>query len=80
MLNRVGQALAYRQPSFGTFSTSLEPVYSYSFGIPRQVEMSGIMVDMDAVVQSLWAKNNDVQITRFIGQHVGMMVSAFSFF
>ncbi|MCP4695363.1 MAG: hypothetical protein GY862_00740, partial [Gammaproteobacteria bacterium] len=42
MLNRVGQVLAYRQPSFGTFSTNLEPVYS--FGIPRQVKMSGIMV------------------------------------
>ena len=33
MLNRVGQAIAYRQPSFGTFSTSLDTVYS--FGIPR---------------------------------------------
>jgi hypothetical protein len=74
MLNKGKQALAYRQPSFGTFSTSLDTVYS--FGVPRQVEMSGIMVDMDAVAQSLWAKNNDVQIAKTIGSQVGMMTSA----
>jgi hypothetical protein len=74
LLNRVGQALAYRQPSFGTFSTNLIPVYS--FGVPRQVKMSGIMVDMDAVAQSLWAKDNDAEISRTVGQQVGMMSSA----
>jgi len=74
MLNKGKQALAYRQPSAGTFSTNLNPVYS--FGVPRQVEMSGIMVDMDAVAQSLWSKNNDVQIANAIGQQVGMMTSA----
>jgi transglutaminase-like putative cysteine protease len=74
MLNKGKQALAYRQPSCGTFSTSLNTVYS--FGVPRQVEMSGIMVDMDAVAQSLWSKNNDVQIANTIGQQVGMMTSA----
>jgi len=74
MLNNGKQALAYRQPSCGTFSTSLNTVYS--FGVPRQVEMSGIMVDMDAVAQSLWSKNNEVQIANTIGQQVGMMTSA----
>jgi len=74
MLNKGKQALAYRQPSFGTFSTNLNPIYS--FGVPRQVEMSGIMVDMDAVAQSLWSKNNDVQIANTTGKQVGMMVSA----
>jgi len=74
MLNKGKQALAYRQPSLGTFSTSLNPIYS--FGVPRQVEMSGIRVDMDAVAQSLWARNNDVQIANAIGQQVGMMTSA----
>jgi len=73
MLNKGKQALAYRQPSVGTFSTSLAPIYS--FGVPRQVEMSGIRVDMDAVAQSLWSKNNDVQIAYTIGQQVGMMTS-----
>jgi len=74
MLNKGEQALAYRQPSCGTFSTNLNPIYS--FGVPRQVEMSGIMVDMDAVAQSLWSKKNDVQIANTIGQQVGMMTSA----
>ncbi|MCP4700691.1 MAG: sugar-binding protein, partial [Gammaproteobacteria bacterium] len=75
LLNRAGKAIAYRQPSFGTFSTNLDPVYS--FGVPRQVEMSGIMVDMDAVVQSLWAKDNNPQTSKAVGQQVGMMTSAF---
>jgi len=74
MLNKGKQALAYRQPSAGTFSTNLNPIYS--FGVPRQVKMSGIMVDMDAVAQSLWSKNNDVQIANRIGKQVGMMSSA----
>jgi len=74
MLNKGSPALAYRQPSAGTFSTSLDPIYS--FGVPRQVKMSGIRVDMDAVAQSLWAKNNDVQIANTIGSQVGMMTSA----
>ena len=57
-----------------TFSTNLNPIYS--FGVPRQVEMSGIRVDMDAVAQSLWSKNNDVQMANTIGQQVGIMTSA----
>jgi hypothetical protein len=40
------------------------------------VKMSGIMVDMDAVVNSLWAKNNDATLTKTIGQQIGMMTSA----
>jgi len=74
ILNRVGPALSYRLPSFGTFSTSLDPIYS--FGIPRQVNMSGILVDMDAVVNSLWAKNNDARLTKTLGQQLGVMTSA----
>jgi len=74
MLNKGEQALAYRQPSAGTFSTNLNPIYS--FGVPRQVKMSGIMVDMDTVAQSLWSKNNDAQIANAIGQQVGIMTSA----
>jgi len=74
ILNRVEPALSYRLPSFGTFSTSLDPIYS--FGIPRQVKLSGIMVDIDAVVNSLWAKNNDATLTKTIGPQIGMMTSA----
>jgi hypothetical protein len=38
--------------------------------------MSGIMGDMDAVPQSLWSKNNDVQMANTISKQVGMMSSA----
>ncbi len=34
------------------------------------------MVDMDAVANSLWAKNNDAQLTVATGQQIGMMTSA----
>jgi hypothetical protein len=73
ILNKADQALAYRQPSFGTFSTSLEPLYS--FGVPRQVEMGGLIFDVDAVVQSLWTKNNEVEISQIIGQQIGIVAS-----
>jgi len=66
--------LAYRLPSFGTFSTNLNPVYS--FGVPRQVEMSGIMVDMDVVNQSVWTKDNDAQLVKTVVQQIGMQTSA----
>jgi len=38
--------------------------------------MNGIMVDMDAVAQSLWTKNNDAQQAKTLVQQVGMMTSA----
>ncbi len=34
------------------------------------------MVDMDAVAQSLWTKNNDAQLAKTLVQEVGMMTSA----
>jgi len=74
MINKGKQALAYRLPSFGTFSTNLNPVYS--FGVPRQVDMSGIMVDMDVVNQSVWTKDNDAQLVKTVVQQIGMQTSA----
>jgi len=66
--------IAYRQPSFGTFSTNLEVIYS--FGIPKQVKGTGILIDMDVVTQSLWAKDNDIQRTQVSVRQLGMMISA----
>ena len=74
MINKGKQALSYRLPSFGTFSTDLDSVYS--FGVPRQVEMSGIMVDMDVVNQSVWTKDNDAQLVKTVVQQIGMQTSA----
>jgi hypothetical protein len=74
VLNQGEQALAYRQPSFSTFSTTLDLINSFS--IPRQVEISSIMVGMDAVVQLLWLKNNEVQMANATDrQPVGMIAS-----
>jgi hypothetical protein len=74
VLGQAPQMIAYRQPSFGTFSTNLE--VSYSFGIPRQVKTTGILVDMDVVTQSLWAKDNDTQRYQAAGRQLGMLISA----
>jgi len=74
MLNRIGETLAYRHPSFGTFATNLVPIFS--FGIPTQVNMTGLMVDMDVVQHSLWSKNNDAELSRQTVQQIGYSVSA----
>jgi len=74
LLNKMGPVTSYRLPSFGTFSTNLQPVYR--FGIPQQVDMSGILVDMDVVAQSLWADDNNPEISKAVGQQVGIMTSA----
>ena len=74
MLNLRGDSLGYRLPSFGTVSTSLETVYS--FGVPRQVNMAGLFVDMDVVTHSLWAKDNDADKTIATAQLLGYQSSA----
>ncbi len=74
LLNKTGPVTAYRLPSFGTFSTHLQPVYR--FGISQQVDMSGMLIDMDVVAQSLWANDNNLDISKAVGQQVGMMTSA----
>jgi hypothetical protein len=73
-VNRTKQAIGYRQPSFGTFSTNFTP--QYRFGIPQRVSMSGILIDMDVVTQTLWTTNNDAQLNQVIGKQIGMMSSA----
>lgn len=47
----------YRLPSFGTFSTVIEPIYS--FGIPRSVRMPGTLMDMDGLKSMTVASDND---------------------
>ncbi len=74
MLNRGGKALSYRLPSFGTFSTALNPVYF--FGIPQRVKMGGIRVNIDFLNKSLWATDNDKAATIAITRQIGMMASA----
>jgi len=72
LLDRGGSGLAYRQPSFGSVSTHFETVYR--FGIPRQVSMTGILVDMDVIAQSLWTRRNDVTLYKaLVGQTAQVM-------
>ena len=74
MINKGNLARAYRHPSFGTFSTNLIPVYS--LGIPQEVKPSGILVDMDTIVQSLWAEDDNALKTKQFVQQIGMTASA----
>ena len=43
--SRVAGIVNYRAPSFGTFSTQLAPRYFY--GVPRNVDFSGVVMDID---------------------------------
>ena len=38
--------------------------------------MSGILVDMDVVNQSLWSNDNNKETSKTIGQQVGLLTSA----
>ena len=49
----------YRAPSFGTFSTHLSPRYFY--GVPRNVDFSGMVMDIDRSQYQLVDKNADYQ-------------------
>lgn len=46
-----------RMPSYGLFSTSLQTYYFY--GTPRDVEFSGLVVDVDRLSSQVVAKDND---------------------
>ncbi len=49
--------LNYRLPSYGIFSTKLAPLYW--FGIPRDVEFSGLSMDVDLMHYQTTDKSND---------------------
>ncbi len=49
--------LNYRLPSYGIFSTKLAPLYW--FGIPRDVEFSGLSMDVDLMFYQTVDKSND---------------------
>ncbi|EDM46102.1 YD repeat protein [Marinobacter algicola DG893] len=51
--------VTYRLPSYGIFSTTLQP--QYWFGVPRNTNFSGLTIDVDAVTFHGAAKDNDKQ-------------------
>src|SRR5690606_19697677 len=48
-----------KAPSYGLFKTNVTPLYW--FGIPRNVKMDGLVMDVDHITHLLAHKNNDTQ-------------------
>ncbi|WP_286717087.1 DUF3592 domain-containing protein [Thalassolituus sp. UBA2009] len=51
--------MSYKTPSYGLFKTNVTPLYW--FGIPRNVKMDGLVMDVDHITHLLAHKNNDTQ-------------------
>jgi len=51
--------VSYKAPSYGLFKTNVTPLYW--FGIPRNVKMDGLVMDVDHITHLLAHKNNDTQ-------------------
>ena len=66
--------ISYRLPSYGTFSTTLNP--QYWFGMPRNVEFGGLSMDIDHMKQHRVAKNNNHAETVAFSQSIGARMSA----
>lgn len=67
--------VTYRLPSFGVFGTSLQTEYFY--GTPRNVRMTGLVIDVDHLAVQSVAKDNDrskvVQYTLLSGNRASAM-------
>lgn len=51
--------VGYKAPSYGLFKTNVTPLYW--LGIPRNVKMDGLVMDVDHITHLLAHKNNDTQ-------------------
>jgi len=56
---RQANMVSYKAPSYGLFKTNVAPLYW--FGIPRNVKMDGLVMDVDHITHLLAHKNNDTQ-------------------
>ncbi|EGQ7833870.1 transglutaminase-like domain-containing protein [Vibrio vulnificus] len=74
LLAKSAGVINYRLPSYGVFSTNLQT--QYWFGLPRNVEFSGLSMDVDHLAQMRVAQNNDATIARFFSEIVGPRASA----
>ncbi|QEI11601.1 transglutaminase-like domain-containing protein [Cellvibrio japonicus] len=66
--------LTYRLPSYGTFSTVVSP--QYWFGIPRNVGVGGLNMDIDHVKQHRVSKSNNNLDAITFSKNVGSRWSA----
>jgi hypothetical protein len=71
---RAADVINYRMPSYGIFSTSLQT--SYFFGLPRGVNFSGLVMDVDRLAVQGVAKDNDSQKRISFVESAGYRASA----
>lgn len=74
MLQQLGVALAVRQPSFGMFSTRIDPIYSW--GVPKRVSFRGVEVDIDAALSSLVVMDGSASKRVQMAQMMGAVASS----
>ena len=74
LMAQAGSAVMQRMPSYGKFSTHLNPLYSW--GVPKTVQFSGMMMDMDTMVSIVGTSNNDANQQKALVQQLGMRQSA----
>jgi hypothetical protein len=67
------QVVNYRQPSYGTFGTSLN--VSYFFGIPNKVGFSGVVMDVDRLADNAESKTNCWDVWSDFNRQTGAMAS-----
>ncbi|MEW5837729.1 MAG: transglutaminase-like domain-containing protein [Pseudomonadota bacterium] len=70
-----GDIIAYRLPSYGSFSATAQPQYWY--GIVRSVSFPGVMMDVDRLAMHVEAKDGDKQQKLAYMKQVGAASSAF---
>ncbi len=74
VLTSLHTAIGVRQPSFGLFATNLETLYN--FGIPTKVRLTGVSVDIHALLTSMVAFDDDPNKTIQAVEQNGMIASA----
>jgi hypothetical protein len=65
----------YREPSYGTFATHAR--INYLFGQPQNVEMTGLLMDMDRMKSSAECESNCWENWRDFNQSSGAAMSAY---
>ncbi len=75
LVSRENNVVQYREPSFGTFKTTVQAVYS--FGIPQSVGISGVTMNIEYYKTSAVAKDDDPQKKVHYYLAIGPRLSAF---
>ncbi|HIF9337585.1 TPA: hypothetical protein ACX6RO_001673 [Photobacterium damselae] len=65
--------LSYRSPSYGVMTTQLQT--HYWFGLPRNVSIAGLTMDIDNMAAQRVSKNNDQSVSIAFSEVVGQRMS-----